>query len=192
MLRPSPEELLQQLKAKFEHCYLLKVQPHAQERDDSDFVPDYWADHYRECLELDRLSEEVLKKKQAHQQSAGNTQKKLPPAPPLKSSTSPLTVDLPHPTSDESSKEPQQSPYKVSKKNFKALSDFVNTYLIPSVAQKMASDIKEWDKEVASNRRGISARLLKVGLKYFGSSSSSSGSSSGSGQQPIIEGGKTM
>ena len=33
----------------------------------------------------------------------------------------------------------------------------------------MAKSIKEWEKDVASVRRGLSARILKAGLKYFSS-----------------------
>lgn len=46
----------------------------------------------------------------------------------------------------------------------KSLSKIVSDY--------MAQQIQEWEREVASAKRGISSRLFKVGLKYFGSQKS--------------------
>ena len=48
----------------------------------------------------------------------------------------------------------------------KCTKDFVCYQLV----NYMGDQINEWERDIASSRRGISARLLKVGLKYFNKS----------------------
>lgn len=44
------------------------------------------------------------------------------------------------------------------------------SFLAPKVFEFISVKIKEWERDVAAARRGLSGRLFKVGLKYFGSS----------------------
>jgi hypothetical protein len=45
---------------------------------------------------------------------------------------------------------------------------YLNEFLTPLVFNHIYKMIQEWERNVFANRRGISNRLLKVGLKYFG------------------------
>jgi hypothetical protein len=59
---------------------------------------------------------------------------------------------------------------RLSQADFASIDAFMAEFLAPKVFQYIASKMKEWERDVASSRRGISNRLLKVGLKYFGGS----------------------
>lgn len=59
---------------------------------------------------------------------------------------------------------------RLSQTDFAAIDAFMAEFLAPKVFQFISSRMKEWERDVASTRRGISNRLLKVGLKYFGGS----------------------
>lgn len=45
---------------------------------------------------------------------------------------------------------------------------FINQFLSPYIYNFISTQIQEWEREIFSQRRGISNRLFKVGLKYFG------------------------
>jgi hypothetical protein len=57
----------------------------------------------------------------------------------------------------------------LSESDFSNVTVFMNEFLAPIVFRNLVSKIIIWEKDVASHKRGISNRLLKVGLKYFGS-----------------------
>lgn len=59
---------------------------------------------------------------------------------------------------------------RLSQQDFSSIEQFMKEFLAPKVFDNISSKMKEWEKGVASARRGISGRLFKVGLKYFGSS----------------------
>jgi tetratricopeptide (TPR) repeat protein len=59
---------------------------------------------------------------------------------------------------------------RLSQQDFSSMDNFVKDFLAPRVFETIARQMQIWEKEVASARRGISGRLFKVGLKYFGSS----------------------
>jgi tetratricopeptide (TPR) repeat protein len=61
---------------------------------------------------------------------------------------------------------------RLSQQDFASIDSFVKEFLAPRVYETIARQMQIWEKEVASARRGISGRLFKVGLKYFGSSKS--------------------
>ncbi|KAJ3312147.1 Trafficking protein particle complex 8 [Boothiomyces sp. JEL0838] len=66
----------------------------------------------------------------------------------------------------------------LSQQDFTAIENFTTNFLATNVFQYISQQMKDWERDVASARRGISGRLFKVGLKYFGSSKSSSSQSS--------------
>jgi hypothetical protein len=45
---------------------------------------------------------------------------------------------------------------------------FINQFLSPFIYNFISAQIQEWERAIFSQRRGISNRLFKVGLKYFG------------------------
>ena len=57
---------------------------------------------------------------------------------------------------------------RLSQNDFSAIDVLMKDFIVSKVIQFMTNSIRDWERDVASNRRGISARLLKVGLKYFG------------------------
>ncbi|KAJ2997083.1 hypothetical protein HDV02_005897 [Globomyces sp. JEL0801] len=65
----------------------------------------------------------------------------------------------------------------LSQKDFASIDTFMKDFLATRVFQQISSQIRLWERDVASARRGISGRLFKVGLKYFGGSKSSTSQS---------------
>lgn len=59
---------------------------------------------------------------------------------------------------------------RLSAADFAAIDSMMSDFLAPQVYAFICNKMKEWERDVASARRGISGRLFKVGLKYFGSS----------------------
>ncbi|KAJ3268862.1 Trafficking protein particle complex 8 [Terramyces sp. JEL0728] len=60
----------------------------------------------------------------------------------------------------------------LSQQDFSAVEVFMKDFLATNVFSYISQQMKDWERDVASARRGISGRLFKVGLKYFGSSKS--------------------
>ena len=58
----------------------------------------------------------------------------------------------------------------ISVTDFAAIDGCVKDFVLKHVLEEMSRSVREWEREVASARRGISGRLFKVGLKYFGGS----------------------
>lgn len=67
---------------------------------------------------------------------------------------------------------------RLSQSDFAAIDAFMAEFLAPRIYGYISNCVKEWERDVASSRRGISNRLFKVGMKYFGGSKQGSSASS--------------
>ncbi|KAJ3344553.1 Trafficking protein particle complex 8, partial [Kappamyces sp. JEL0680] len=76
---------------------------------------------------------------------------------------------------------------RLSPNDFASVDALMSQFLAPQIYGHIASRIKEWERDVASTRRGISNRLFKVGLKYFGGSSKQNSSQPSSYVDPTTQ-----
>ena len=98
----------------------------------------------------------------------------------LQTSSTPLTSDFPpvpdthqqdsasHATDDTHSSLRPLLGSRLTESDCTKIDSFLTDFLVPRVIEAMIRCVRDWERDIASNRRGISARLLKVGLKYFG------------------------
>ncbi|KAI8920698.1 ER-golgi trafficking TRAPP I complex 85 kDa subunit-domain-containing protein [Entophlyctis helioformis] len=61
---------------------------------------------------------------------------------------------------------------RLSVSDFQAVDVLIKDFLLKQVLDRITRQMRDWERDIASARRGLSGRLFKVGLKYFGASKS--------------------
>lgn len=135
-------------------------------------VPEIWSGLLAETQALSSVSDT---ESPASTKEPSKTQKSA-----LQTSSTPLTSDLPpvpftnnQGTASQDTDDTLSSlrPFlgsRLTQSDFTQIDSFLTAFLVPRVIEVMIRCVRDWERDIASNRRGISARLLKVGLKYFG------------------------
>ncbi|KAL5034933.1 hypothetical protein RTP6_002703 [Batrachochytrium dendrobatidis] len=160
----DPDAILANMKRSFP-TYMLTINTRPANSDQAQSVPDIWSASISETAELtQRLSS-------------------TSPIPP-NLSTSPKTTATPQTESlNLVNASDAKSPLltittttvcgqRISVSDYSNVNTFIEEFLLDHIISRMVGQMKEWEQDVASVRRGISGRLFKVGLKYFSGSKS--------------------
>ena len=64
----------------------------------------------------------------------------------------------------------------LSMDDFTGIEQFLIKFVCKCTLDWIAANIRDWERDIVSAKRGLSSRLLKVGLKYFGGKNSTGAS----------------
>ncbi len=201
-LLKSPEAVFALFKKKSDMVSLLVLNSRQECADQPAIVPDIWSGLLAESQALAPFlgSDSPTAPAAKETGTSLQQQQQQPPQQLLKSalqtSSSPLTSDFLPPNShspsgplpDKGEDLASVRPFlgsRLTQTDFARIDSFMSDFLAPRVIEAMLKNVRDWERDIASNRRGISARLLKVGLKYFGSQKASG--STGGPVSPTID-----
>nr|KAJ3420223.1 Trafficking protein particle complex 8 [Polyrhizophydium stewartii] len=163
----DPNAILASMKRAFP-THLLVVNSAPPTPDQRPVVPDIWSPSIAETAVL-------LRKISSTTPLASS----VPPPPQMNDQGFPvISPGTAHPDTGAnlgsgSSLNQQQSVVRgqrMSISDFSGVETFIRDFLLKHVFDRMTFMMREWERDVASARRGISGRLYKVGLKYFSGS----------------------
>ncbi|KAJ1345343.1 hypothetical protein BSLG_000856 [Batrachochytrium salamandrivorans] len=159
----DPNVVLANMKRAFP-THLLTINTRPISVDTLPVVPDIWSASIAETAELLQKLSSPLPSQQNTLISPILNDQEPPPLSGLKSTSIPSLENL--------SITNMACGRRISISDYSSVNTFIEGFLFENIINRMVALMKDWERDVASARRGISGRLYKVGLKYFSGSKS--------------------